>query len=42
LVKQNKPDPATEVLDELNELKSMVAALQEQVKQLTPPSQPKP
>ena len=40
LVKQNKPDPATEVMDELNELKTMVAALQEQLKQFTPPSQP--
>jgi voltage-gated potassium channel len=31
LVKQNKPDPATEVIQELNELKSMVADLQKQL-----------
>lgn len=42
LVKQNKPDPAVEVMTELNELKTMVAALQDQLKQLTPPSQPHP
>jgi voltage-gated potassium channel len=41
LVKQNKPDPATEVMAELNELKTLVAALQDQLKQLTPLSQPK-
>jgi voltage-gated potassium channel len=42
LVKQNKPDPATEVMAELNELKTMVASLQDQLKQLAPPSQPHP
>ena len=42
LVKQNKPDPATEVMAELSELKTMVSALQDQLKQLTPPSQPQP
>ena len=42
LVKQNKPDPAVEVMTELNELKTMVAALQDQLKQITPPSQPHP
>ena len=31
LVKQNKPDPAAEVMQELNELKSMVAVLQQQL-----------
>jgi len=36
LVKQNKPDPATEVMQELNELKSMVASLQQQLGEKTP------
>ena len=31
LLKQNKPDPATEVLTELSELKAMVASLQQQL-----------
>lgn len=33
LVKQNRPDPASEVMEELAELKSMVAALQQQLKE---------
>jgi voltage-gated potassium channel len=41
LVKQNKPDPATEVLEELSELKSMVAALQQQVSGLGGSTAPK-
>jgi hypothetical protein len=36
LVKQNKPDPATEVMQELNELKSMVASLQQQLGEKNP------
>ena len=31
LLKQNKPDPSVEVMQELNELKSMVASLQQQI-----------
>lgn len=31
ILKQNKPDPATEVLTELSELKAMVASLQQQL-----------
>jgi voltage-gated potassium channel len=31
LLKQNKPDPSVEVMQELNELKSMVASLQQQL-----------
>lgn len=42
LVKQNKPDPAVEVMAELSELKSMVAALREQLKRNASGSQPDP
>lgn len=36
LLKQNKPDPSVEVMQELNELKSMVAVLQQQLSEKRP------
>ncbi len=36
LLKQNKPDPSIEVMQELNELKSMVASLQQQLSEKSP------
>jgi voltage-gated potassium channel len=41
LVKQNKPDPAAEVMAELSELKSMVAQLQQQLSSMGGATAPK-